>query len=60
MYYWDRLRVHLSNSVKDFLEAKDIEAILAPSYSPALNSIEYLFSVMKREVKKHRLSDMVK
>ena len=54
----DSLRVHNSNlSWNEYWEL-DIEPIFTPIYSPDYNSIEYVFSILKRIVKRLRLQDM--
>ena len=54
----DSLRVHDSNlSWNEYWEL-DIEPIFTPVYSPDYNSIEYVFSILKRTVKRLRLQDM--
>ena len=53
--YFDNLSVHRSNDVKERLEELGIKYIFAPVYSPELNPIEFVFSIVKREIKKERL-----
>ena len=50
--YLDNLRVHTSIRVRTLCEDQDIRLIFAPVYSPDYNPIEFVFSQLKREVKK--------
>jgi len=52
--------VHTGNAARDLYDELGIETCFSPTYSPELNSIEYWFSWMKREVKQQRLKDMVR
>ena len=58
--YMDNLRVHSTKAVKDTYYELNITPIYAPPYSPDLNPIEFVFSVLKQAVKKMRLQDMLK
>ena len=56
----DSLRVHDANlSWNEYLDL-NIEPIFTPIYSPDYNSIEMVFSKLKRIVKRLRLRDMLK
>ena len=58
--YFDNLSVHRSNDVKERLEELGIKYIFAPVYSPDLNPIEFVFSIVKREIKKERLKAILR
>ena len=53
--YFDNLSVHRSKDVKERLEELGIRYIFAPVYSPDFNPTEFVFSIVKREIKKERL-----
>ena len=52
--------MHTGNAARDLYAELKIEVSFSPTYSPELNSIEYWFSWLKREVKQQRLQDMGK
>jgi len=58
--YMDNLRVHKRKDVMELYEKLDITPIFAPPYSPWYNLIEFVFSMLKRIVKKWRVQDMLK
>ena len=58
--YMDNLRVHMTKAVRATYEKLNMTPIFAPPYSPDLNPIEFVFSIMKQSVKKMRLQDMLK
>ena len=51
----DNLNVHRSHRAKDRMEELGIAYIFNPIYSPELNGIEEVFSIVKRAVKARRL-----
>ena len=58
--YMDNLSVHRSREVKERMDEMSIPYIFGPPYSPDYNSIEYVFSIVKREIKKRRLEAVLK
>ena len=56
--YLDRLSVHTCKCTKEYFDENEIEYLFAPVGSPEYNSIEYMFSALKRHVKSDRLRDM--
>ena len=56
----DNLAVHRSNEVKERMEELSIPFIFSPPYSPDYNPIESVFSMFKRELKKRRLTAILK
>ena len=53
--YLDNLSVHKSNDVQERMAELGIKCIFAPVYSPDFNPIEFVFSIVKREIKSERL-----
>ena len=57
--YLDNLRVHKSIRALETCKELGIELIWSPIYSPDLNPIEHLHAILKHNIKKERLSDML-
>ena len=55
----DNMRVHHSRKVKEFMLENDILAIFNTPYSPELNPIEQLWSLVKSEFKKEKLKLLI-
>ena len=53
--YMDNLRVHVSKAVRERMDELSIAYVFSPPYSPDLNPIEYVFSIVKRDLKCKRL-----
>ena len=53
------MRVHHSRKVKEFMLENDILAIFNTPYSPELNPIEQLWSLVKSEFKKEKLKLLI-
>lgn len=49
----DNLPTHHNKTVKEIMINKNLNPIYTLPYSPELNPIEELFSIMKREARKH-------
>ena len=52
----DNARAHITIAVKEEAEFQNIELMFMPPYTPELNSIEALWSVIKRDFKKRILA----
>ena len=50
IFMHDNARVHTASIVKALLQAMGLEVMVWPPFSPDLNPIENLWSVMKREI----------
>ncbi len=53
----DNHRAHHTKNTQQFCEQHNIELLFQPPYSPEFNSIEYLWSVVKRRFKKNLISE---
>ena len=58
--YMDNLKVHIKKDVAELYDELNIRPIMAPTYSPEFNPIEFVFSMLKHKVKKMRVLDMLK
>lgn len=58
--YMDNLVIHKMNEIKEIYNNEDIVPIYSPVYSPDYNPIEFFFSMLKNQVKRIRLKDMMK
>ena len=52
----DNARAHITIAVREEAEFQNIELMFMPPYTPELNSIEALWSVIKRDFKKRILA----
>ena len=57
--FMDTLRVHRSNNVKNELIKLGMKVVFNASYSPDLNPIEGVFTVVKNTIKKEKLAHIV-
>lgn len=55
----DNHRAHHTNLIRDYAKKKNIELHFMPPYSPELNAIEPLWSVLKRDFKTRMLENRV-
>ena len=53
--FMDRLSVHTSNKAKKKMATYQIEPVYNSAYSPDYNPIEFVFSVVKKNIKSERL-----
>lgn len=53
----DNARIHHAKIVKEFAEAENIKIIYNTPYDPKRNPIENVFSVVKKNVRKHMIEN---
>ena len=53
--YLDNLSVHISKEIKERMDELSIAYVYSPIYSPDLNPVEYVFSIVKRKIKMARM-----
>ena len=49
--YFDNLMIHRSNAIKERMDELSIAYIYGPIASPEMNSVEYIFSQSKRQIR---------
>jgi len=57
--YMDNLSVHRSIEIRERMDELGIAYIFSPIYSPDLNPVEYVFSMVKKQIKAERLNAIV-
>jgi len=57
--YMDNLSVHRSIEIRERMDELGITYIFSPIYSPDLNPVEYVFSMVKKQIKAERLNAIV-